>query len=75
MNRVPILTRSLSEGQKETITISEQEKTVCHRERMNVCVGPNSYWTGLLPDGGEQGVLEHVGTIQEQKDTPDHDLQ
>lgn len=28
-----------------------------------------------LPDGREQGVLKHIGTIQEEKDTSDHYLQ
>ncbi len=31
--------------------------------------------TVILPDGGEKRVLQHVGTIQEEKDTSDHNLQ
>lgn len=30
--------------------------------------------TFILPDRGKQGVLKHVGAIQEEKDTSDHDL-
>jgi len=28
----------------------------------------------VLPDGGQQGVLKDVGSVQEQEDTADHDL-